>query len=311
MNDGCRPASVEHEREHRRGRRLAVGAGHGDGARVAAIAASISARRSTGCPRSRPSTTSRLRSGMAVETVTASTSSRRFAAWWPTCTSTPAARSRSSPADSFRSLPDTRWPIAASTLAMALMPAPPTPTTWMDRGRAGRRDAATRRVLRHGRAPRPAARHGRRRHGRRTVSHGLGHRGQAGRIGEQRVELVGQAIAVSSSSGTRIAPPARMSTAALAVWWSRGRWAAARGPPAARPRPARRRWCPRRGSPPGRPRRAAGPCGPRSAPLGTAGPSAGSSGGCAELVPVAGADDVADRDVARSRHSGSSREPRR
>ena len=33
----------------------------------------------------------------------------------------------------FRSLPVTRWPMAASTDAMALMPAPPTPTTWIRR----------------------------------------------------------------------------------------------------------------------------------------------------------------------------------
>src|SRR4051812_6590811 len=49
------------------------------------------------------------------------------------CTSTPTARSRSRLADGFRSLPDTRWPIRARTWAIALIPAPPTPTTWMRR----------------------------------------------------------------------------------------------------------------------------------------------------------------------------------
>ncbi len=47
---------------------------------------------------------------------------------WPTCTSTPSARSRSREPEVCRSLPDTRWPIVASTVAIALIPAPPMPT---------------------------------------------------------------------------------------------------------------------------------------------------------------------------------------
>ena len=45
-----------------------------------------------------------------------------------------AARRRSSARDSRRSEPLTRWPMRASTVAIALMPAPPTPTMWMARG---------------------------------------------------------------------------------------------------------------------------------------------------------------------------------
>src|SRR5688500_3783747 len=45
----------------------------------------------------------------------------------------PWPRRAASPPDSFRSLPLTRWPMVASTDAMALMPAPPLPTTWIDR----------------------------------------------------------------------------------------------------------------------------------------------------------------------------------
>src|SRR4051794_8325479 len=67
---------------------------------------------------------------MAVENVIRSASPTCSAAC-PTCTSTWMVRSRSRAADGLRSLPETRWPIAARTPAMALMPAPPMPTTWM------------------------------------------------------------------------------------------------------------------------------------------------------------------------------------
>src|SRR6056300_76130 len=52
------------------------------------------------------------------------------------CTRTPAARSRSSTWRSRMSLPDTSWPIPARAIATALIPGPPTPTTWMRRGSA-------------------------------------------------------------------------------------------------------------------------------------------------------------------------------
>ena len=87
------------------------------------------ARVSTGIPVRRAASSSRFDAGMAVEAVTASTPAT-CAASWPTWTVTPAARSRSSTGSSRRSLPDTSWPISASVSAMALMPGPPTPTTW-------------------------------------------------------------------------------------------------------------------------------------------------------------------------------------
>ena len=77
----------------------------------------------------------------------------RLAASWPTKTCTPRPASRSSHGDGRRSLPDTRWPMPARTSAMALIPLPPTPTTWMRRGpaqvdrRARRPPDGTRRPL--------------------------------------------------------------------------------------------------------------------------------------------------------------------
>ncbi len=80
-------------------------------------------------PASAAAASSMLAAGMAVEAVTASTPAT-WARSWPTWTVTPAARSRSSTGSSRRSLPDTAWPISASVSAMALIPGPPTPTTW-------------------------------------------------------------------------------------------------------------------------------------------------------------------------------------
>src|SRR5439155_47412 len=88
--------------------------------RVPVMAASVSARRRTGIPRSPAATTSGFDAGMAVETVTASTSSPTLAAEWPMATLTPRARRRSVLADALRSLPVTWCPMAASTVAMAL-----------------------------------------------------------------------------------------------------------------------------------------------------------------------------------------------
>ncbi len=97
------------------------------------ISARVSARRSTGRPRRSASTSSGLVAGMAVEWVTASTSPT-LAASWPTVTVTPRSLSRSTMGESFRSEPVTWWPAPTSTSAMALIPAPPTPTMWIRRG---------------------------------------------------------------------------------------------------------------------------------------------------------------------------------
>ena len=62
------------------------------------------------------------------------------------CTTTPAARTRSSTGWSRKSLPDTVWPISARAMAIADMPGPPTPTTCRRRGRErsiGARGAAS------------------------------------------------------------------------------------------------------------------------------------------------------------------------
>ena len=74
-------------------------------------------------------TSSRFVGGIAVDAVTAS-APMTWLRSWPTCTVTPATRSRSKTGSSRRSLPDTVWPISARVSAMALMPGPPTPTTW-------------------------------------------------------------------------------------------------------------------------------------------------------------------------------------
>ena len=100
----------------------------------AQIAASIPARRSVGMPRSRAARSSMFVSGIAVEDVTASHPSTRSASW-PTRTSTPAARTRSSTGWSRTSLPDTAWPISARAMAIADIPGPPTPTTCRRSGR--------------------------------------------------------------------------------------------------------------------------------------------------------------------------------
>src|SRR4051794_16611409 len=62
----------------------------------------------------------------------------------------PAASSLRKLAESLRSLPETVCPIAASTVAIALMPAPPTPTMWMWRGRERSTTSATRVLLHQG-----------------------------------------------------------------------------------------------------------------------------------------------------------------
>ena len=102
--------------------------------RHAAIAASAWARLSSTRPRRRASVTSGFASGTAVDRATTSASAT-WTASWPTKTLTPLAANRSSAGELLRSLPVTRWPMAASTEAMALIPAPPAPTTCTRRGR--------------------------------------------------------------------------------------------------------------------------------------------------------------------------------
>src|SRR5579863_8771963 len=103
--------------------------------RVAAIAARTAERRTTAIPRRRASASSMLSSGTAGEYVTTSAPATCSGSC-PIDTPIPSARSRSVTGDAFTSLPLTRWPIPASTVAMALIPTPPTPTTCTWRGGA-------------------------------------------------------------------------------------------------------------------------------------------------------------------------------
>ena len=96
----------------------------------AQIDASMPARRSTGPPDAcGPRRPRCCVGGIAVENVTVSTpwtTSRS----WPDVQPAPGGPQPVEHGSSRRSLPDTSWPIWASTSAMALMPGPPTPTTW-------------------------------------------------------------------------------------------------------------------------------------------------------------------------------------
>ncbi len=97
--------------------------------RVAQMAASISERGTTRAPAAAATRISTFSSGTAGEYVTASTSVT-FSERCPTATAMPCERRRSATAESFRSEPVTVWPMARNTRAIALMPAPPMPTTW-------------------------------------------------------------------------------------------------------------------------------------------------------------------------------------
>ena len=87
--------------------------------RGAQMAASISERATTRMPLARASPSSGFSGRTAGEYVTASAPAT-FSALWPTATVMPWERSRSATGESFRSEPDTWWPMARSTSAMAL-----------------------------------------------------------------------------------------------------------------------------------------------------------------------------------------------
>ena len=267
----------QHEGQHRRGGGLAVGAGHGDAAPQGGHRGQhLGPATARGCPGGGPPRPRGCPSATAGDTVTRS-AAPTWAASWPTTTAMPGAARRSVTGEAFRSLPVTVWPMAASTVAMALMPAPPTPTTWMveragsgPRGRtpAGR---SRRQPTLGGGPPRasasttsaPAAAAS----GRPSARGGPAHGGQPRRVGQQAVEHGGQPapVAVGVGAPARRPRPAR-ATRALAVWWSPARRAGARGWTAPRPRPARPRSWPRPGTPPRRRRRRAGPSAPRTGP---------------------------------------------
>ncbi len=93
-------------------------------------APSTSARVATRMPRDAATCSSTLSVRTAGECVTSSTSPT-FEASWPMATSTPACVSEALTCEATRSEPLTEWPRPTSTRASPLMPAPPTPTTWI------------------------------------------------------------------------------------------------------------------------------------------------------------------------------------
>src|SRR5258708_21911586 len=110
----------------------------------------------------------------------------------------PWERRRSSTSESLRSEPETRCPMARSTSAMALIPAPPMPTMWMCRG--GPRSSAAPDAP----ASRTSAGMGVHqlgdaggRVGMPVGAGGLAHGPEALRIGQEGIELEAQAPAVA------------------------------------------------------------------------------------------------------------------
>ena len=209
MNDGRRPASTRTSASIEDVVVLPWVPATATVRRVAVMAASTSARRSTGIPTSLAATTSGLPAGIAVDTATSS-APRRWDASWPTETSTPSDRRRSRAEESLRSLPLTWCPMATSTVAMALMPAPPTPTTWMRSGRE-RSSSGTGVLL------------GELGNG----SRGSGTAQAAGRLGHGRQPILSASRGsstsassgpVSSASAMSRAAPADTRATALAVW---------------------------------------------------------------------------------------------
>ena len=222
---GCQPAVRRHEREHRRRRRLAVAAGDRDraprrderterfGSPEHRDAAFLGRRDLRVRCRDRGGDDHRVERR------------REASAAWPTCASTPSSRSRARVADSLRSEPLTRWPMRASTVAIALIPAPPMPTMCTARGSreverrhaaasagAGPAASSTRSATRAA-ASRPAR-------DRAACAHRVEPR--ARRRGATLSSRSRRAPS-SSSSRTTIAAPAPASAVALRVWWSAGR----------------------------------------------------------------------------------------
>src|SRR5580658_3453420 len=108
---------------------------------------------------------------------------------------TPWPASRSVTALRRRSLPETVWPIEHSTVAMALMPAPPTPITCTRRGTRGSSGTGTG-VGGAGSGGMDVHQlgHPGRRIGPGEAPGGGGHLGEPRRIGEQQFEDLGQAV---------------------------------------------------------------------------------------------------------------------
>ena len=138
-----------------------------------------------------------------------------------------ARRDGSSVGESLRSDPLTVCPMRASTSAIALIPAPPTPTTWMRLGVA-RSSAGSGAAAGEGsgpgtgRPPRPGRRRERpRRDGPATARRRSWRRGGRARRAARRASRRGAAPS-SWASGMATAAPAATSASALRVWWSPG-----------------------------------------------------------------------------------------
>ena len=238
-NDGSQPGAVEAEGEQRRRGGLAVGAGDGDGAAVAADGGQhVGPAQHRRCPRPGPPRTSGLSAGTAVETADRRRPrGRRWAASWPTWTvDAEAGAGGRGPATACRSLPDTWWPMAGQHRGDGAHAGAPD---------ADDVDAPGRRQVDAGVAPRLS--HGRRAASTRAATPSAASRrptpGAAARHGRRAGRRVGQQgarprrtrrSASSSASGT--STRRRRRRPGPGRWPSggrRGRRAAARGPTAA------------------------------------------------------------------------------
>ena len=133
MNDGLRPASTSARASIELVVVLPCVPATAMVRRLEAMAGRISPRLTTGTPRSSAARTSGLLSRMADEMATRA-ASPMLAGSWPMATGTPSARSLATTGPSRRSDPVTWWPMVRSTDAMAPIPAPPAPITWMEVG---------------------------------------------------------------------------------------------------------------------------------------------------------------------------------
>ena len=207
--------------QHRRGGGLAVGPGHGDAPLGGGHGREhLGPRDDAGIPRRPASTSRRCLGATAGEKVTASTPADVVGPV-PDGHRDPLGGQALGDRRGLRSLPVTRWPMAESTVAMALIPAPPTPTTWIRRGRSrSRRRPSGRRPGLSGHGPPPARppaapRRGGRARGRRP--HGHQARGR-----QQAVEPLPSLGPSQDASGTTTAAPRSTRARALALWWSPG-----------------------------------------------------------------------------------------